>query len=351
MISISIIIPVYNVQPYVRCCLESVMNQNCSSADVECIIVDDCGKDESMTIVREMLSAYEGAIHFRIVQHEHNSGISSARNTGCHVAKGDYVIFIDSDDYLLDGALALMTKKLGEYPESDVVVGNVKVGKNDSSMMMWITDDVYIDNRNTILCEMLNMHIYRQSFNKLIRRSLLVKFDSQLSYQEDVLWSYLLFKKVSSVLLLKQDTYYYRFNASSIVNNYVSQVNVDKTLASLNSLANKLLDAPVAPGFSRNNITVDYLLMVSGVLMQGYDVCFNNQHTSENLVNYRKVRLRFFRCIIGNGYIIIFLFSIMLIAPFNYLTKIPYVRHNYFNMERIVSKLSHLFDFLHRIRS
>ena len=351
MISISIIIPVYNVEPYIRCCLESVMNQNCSGADVECIIVDDCGNDESMTIVREMLSAYEGAIHFRIVQHEHNCGISSARNTGSQAAKGDYVMFIDSDDYLLDGAIALMTKKLVEKPELDVIVGNVKVGKNNSSMMMWITDDVYIDDRDVILCEILNMHIYRQSFNKLIRRTLLVEFDCQLSYQEDVLWSYLLFQKVSSVLLLNQDTYYYRYNSSSIVNNYVSQVNVDKTLASLNRLADKLLDSPVGPGFYRTNATVDYLLMVSGVLMQGYDVCFNNQHSSENLVNYRKVRLRFFRHIIRNGYMIILLFSLMLIAPFNYLTKIPYVRHNYFNMERIVSKLSHIFDFLHCIHS
>ena len=325
------------------------MNQNCSGADVECIIVDDCGKDESMTIVREMLSAYVGAIHFRIVRHEHNCGISLARNTGFHAAEGDYVMFVDSDDYLLDGALALMTEKLGENPELDVIVGNVRVEKSSSSMMTWIADDVYIDDRDSILCEMLNMHIYRQSFNKLIRRTMLVEFDSQLSYQEDVLWSYLLFQEVSSVLLLKKDTYFYRYNASSIVNNYVSQVNVDKTLASLNRLANKLLDTPVEPGFSRTNTTVDYLLMVSGVLMQGYDVCFNNQHTLENLVNYRKVRLRFFKQIIRNGYIIILLFSLMLIAPFNYVTKIPYVRHNYFNMERIVSKLSHLFDFLHRI--
>ena len=72
---LSIIIPIYNVEPYVRRCLESVMSQEEAEADMECIVVDDCGQDHSMDIVRKTIEAYHGTIRFVVLEHEHNRGL------------------------------------------------------------------------------------------------------------------------------------------------------------------------------------------------------------------------------------------------------------------------------------
>ncbi len=96
-IAVSIIIPVYNVEPYVEECLKSVMCQTCAEP-MECIIVDDCGTDNSMAIVEQLVADYKGPIRFEILRHDHNRGLSAARNTGIEHASGEYLMFIDSDD-------------------------------------------------------------------------------------------------------------------------------------------------------------------------------------------------------------------------------------------------------------
>ena len=94
---VTIIIPIYNVAPFVADCIHSVMCQTWQEP-LECILVDDCGTDDSMAVVERTLQDYQGPVDFRIVRHEHNRGLSAARNTGLDNATGDYVYFLDSDD-------------------------------------------------------------------------------------------------------------------------------------------------------------------------------------------------------------------------------------------------------------
>lgn len=104
---ISIIIPVYNVEPYITDCLQSVMRQTYQGS-LECIIVDDCGTDKSIEIAERLIADYEGPIEFRIVHHEHNRGLSAARNTGKDAATGDYVYFLDSDDFIDEDTITIL---------------------------------------------------------------------------------------------------------------------------------------------------------------------------------------------------------------------------------------------------
>ena len=85
--TVSIIIPVYNVAPYIEACLKSVMGQTYTGL-MECIVVDDCGTDNSMAIVERVIDEYDGAIHFHIEHHHSNRGLSAARNTGIAKANG-----------------------------------------------------------------------------------------------------------------------------------------------------------------------------------------------------------------------------------------------------------------------
>ena len=98
MISISIIIPIYNVELYVKRCLESVMAQECSNVEIECILVDDNSLDNSMLIAERLIDKYVGKIKFVIIRHERNLGLSVARNTGMKYATGEFLMFVDSDD-------------------------------------------------------------------------------------------------------------------------------------------------------------------------------------------------------------------------------------------------------------
>ena len=88
MYRVSIIIPVYNVQKHIGRCLESIFAQECSNAEIECIIVDDCSQDDSMEIVAQKLNNYLGSIRFVIKRHSVNCGHCTARNTGLKDAQG-----------------------------------------------------------------------------------------------------------------------------------------------------------------------------------------------------------------------------------------------------------------------
>ena len=128
---ISIIIPIYNVQDYIIECLDSIASQT-YTAGVECILVDDCGNDNSMKMVNDYLDSYKGEIDFRIVKHEHNRGLSAARNTGIMDAKGKYVLFVDSDDSISDQCLMYFMQVAQQYPEAQMIAAGAKTTKRRS---------------------------------------------------------------------------------------------------------------------------------------------------------------------------------------------------------------------------
>ena len=115
-IKVSVIIPVYNVEKYIRQCLESIINQTLK--DIEIIIVNDGTKDNSMKIAEEYLSDKR----IKIINKE-NGGLSSARNAGMREAQGKYIYFIDSDDFVDKEVLSTLYKN-SENGKMDIVFSN-----------------------------------------------------------------------------------------------------------------------------------------------------------------------------------------------------------------------------------
>ena len=105
---ISIIVPVYNVEQYIKECFDSIAAQT-YKGDIECIFVDDCGQDDSVAILEKLIAEYHGPMQFSIVHHEHNKGLSGARNTGIRKASGDYLYFLDSDDSITSDCIEKLT--------------------------------------------------------------------------------------------------------------------------------------------------------------------------------------------------------------------------------------------------
>lgn len=115
---LTIIIPVYNVEKYIGHCLESVCSQIeiREGNDVEVIVVNDGTPDKSMDIVEQ----YAGKHKNLTIINQENQGLSAARNTGLAAAKGDYVWFVDSDDWLLPNAISFVLSEIKENPSIDV---------------------------------------------------------------------------------------------------------------------------------------------------------------------------------------------------------------------------------------
>ena len=134
MIKLSIIVPVYNVEKYIRPCFESIFKQGLDDADFEVIIVNDGTKDCSMEMIEDIISQHNNIT----VINQENQGLSVARNKGISIAKGEYILMPDSDDLLIDNRLpklldaALLSK-------ADIVVAD-----------FLITDDKGIEYIKTI---------------------------------------------------------------------------------------------------------------------------------------------------------------------------------------------------------
>lgn len=99
MPKVSIIIPIYNVEKYLAKCLDSVLNQTYKNIEIICI--DDCGKDNSINILKQYKDN-----RIKIIKHEQNKGLAIARNTGIKNATGDYIYFLDSDDYIYENTIS-----------------------------------------------------------------------------------------------------------------------------------------------------------------------------------------------------------------------------------------------------
>lgn len=349
MISISIIIPVYKVEQHIRRCLESVFTQETKDANVECILVDDCSPDHSIEIAREMANGYSGNIRFRFLKHKMNSGVSAARNTGLKEATGDYILFADSDDYLLDGSLRLFTDSQHQYPDADIIVGNVI--QNGRPFFSNMASDRLLVDANDFTKHVLCGQIYQQAWNKLVRRSILtdngITFIEDAIY-EDVPWSYEVFSHASTVVLLNSCTYSYEFVESSLVHTIFTPEKADSTVRSCTKVTMKMLANPPLQKHLKRDIIIDYLLCIAGPVNQGMDVLMRCDISTESRAAFLYARKQLLKCAINNGQILIAAFILLSFSPLCYLQKFGWFRHNYYNLQQVTRRISYrLYGLLH----
>ncbi|MCI2088608.1 MAG: glycosyltransferase [Prevotella sp.] len=132
---VSIIIPVYGVEKYIARCAKSVLEQ--TYHNIEYIFVNDCSKDRSIEVLEETIKQYpDKAESVRVVNHEHNLGLAAARNTGVDAAKGEWLMHVDSDDYLEPTAVEKSVKKATKDNADMVIFGIVQEFKKTSTPIM-----------------------------------------------------------------------------------------------------------------------------------------------------------------------------------------------------------------------
>ena len=350
MVSISIIIPVFNVEQYVRRCIESVMAQNITGASVECIVIDDCSPDKSMDIVQALVSEYQGPIQFSILKHDVNRGLSVARNNGIMHAKGDFVFFIDSDDYIMPGSIHYFLDNLSQYPNIDMIMGNVKECRTGKLMIDDIDKPCLIDIPDVFFSRVLHHKLIIYAWNKLIKRQLLI--DNHILFEEGILyedqcWSYQLFSEISSVLLLPRMTYVYEHNKNSIINTTFTSGNADKVVWSYTVGINKILNNPPSPKKFCTNLTPQYLLFMLYFAMNGVDVLSRFPISTDIAKEFRKTRKALWARSLRYGRLLISCLCLLMFDPFSVVQKLKVFRRHYNDIESVINRLSHLTDFMH----
>jgi glycosyltransferase involved in cell wall biosynthesis len=222
MLKVSIVIPVYNVEEYVAECIESVKAQR-TEFRIECIIVDDKGKDRSMDMVRESLRDYQGPVTFRILEHAENRGLSAARNTGIAVATGDYFYFLDSDDMIAPDAIQLLGEQVKLHPQVDLVVGWTKCFPTPD-MENYFSQDRFIHPQYTDDTSIIQGFYFQMpdvATTKLFRRDFLLsqgKEPFKVGFiHEDFHLHLRLYFYIQSIAFVNRLTYYYRIRSGSIM--------------------------------------------------------------------------------------------------------------------------------------
>ena len=190
---LSVIIPAYNVEKYISECLDSVL---VTEKDIEVIIVDDGSKDNTLSICEDY-SKKDSRVK---VYSKPNGGVSSARNYGLEKVSGDYIIFVDSDDYLFEGWDALMDPLSGD----DIYYYNKSIkGRPDKNMMLRYISGV---NEENICIAGPVWKAYKSSF--LLGNDL--KFKLDLINGEDMLFNLEAILLAESYQIIDFDYYYYR---------------------------------------------------------------------------------------------------------------------------------------------
>lgn len=224
---ISIIIPIYNVEPFLEKCLNSVANQTFTKG-IECLLVDDCGTDNSMEIAERFISEHKGEIVFRVLYHNRNKGLSAARNTGILAAKGEYVYFLDSDDIITSNCMAGFMRIIKEHPGVDLIQGLIDQNSAYMNQFSNKTLPSYTEDRIYIKRALLDYdELPVCAANKMIRRQLII--DNNLYFKEGIIhednyWSFYLAKHVRSLAVYPKKCYLYTVNPSSIT----KAINVEK---------------------------------------------------------------------------------------------------------------------------
>lgn len=257
---VSIIIPIYNVASYIEACLQSVFHQ--TYGDIEVIIVDDCGTDNSMRIVEKITSTYNGNFSIKILHHDQNKGLSAARNTGIKESTGEYIFFLDSDDTIPKDAINNLVQKVLTHTNVSFVIGGIQTTGYQRKRYPLLCPE--FQKEKFILIDFLNHKWNEMACNKLINKAFLIQnqlWFMENVYHEDIDFTFRLAICAKTMACCYNVTYNYLIRDKSIttcknLKNYIDECNIHKQ--NLSTL-----------------IRLDYKLHQTIISKYAINICFN----------------------------------------------------------------------------
>lgn len=221
---ISIIVPVYNVEKYLRRCLESIINQTYDNLEI--ILIDDGSTDNSLLICKEYQSIDD---RIKVISQE-NKGLSSARNVGIRHCNGQIVSFIDSDDWIDKHFIDVLYTQLKNY-DAQIVECKVKkitnYEKNDDYLNNKIANTLVFENENCFYQFLIGKYFRQVVWNKLYKKEVINRiFFEEGKTHEDEFWTYQIFANAKKIVFIDFEGYYYFQRTGSITNKKFSEENL-----------------------------------------------------------------------------------------------------------------------------
>lgn len=226
---ISIIIPIYNVSQYLNECIQSVVNQ--SYKDFECVLIDD-GSSDGCEMICDQWAQKDSRIK---VIHQSNQGVSKARNRGIAEAQGEYITFIDSDDWIDPNYLNELFQPIEKY-NVDLVVCGLQQQYNNGTFQNYSYKTGIIKIEKQFTNEFTDINKQFLLFGpviKLYRKSIIQKhnihFPPEYTYGEDLLFNYSYLEYVKAIYIVDQCLYHYRIIGSGTLSSIkrINQFEID----------------------------------------------------------------------------------------------------------------------------
>ena len=220
---VSVVVPVYNVEKYIEECLSSIINQTYRNLEIIC--VDDCGQDNSMEIVKKYAKKDK---RIKVIKHKENKGLGGARNTGLKNAKGEFIFFIDSDDWIERDCINITTSKLKETGLNTVIFkADVWWQKTKNRTEIWYSNYAKFPEGRFFIDENNMCYIPHYSWNKGYRRDFLIK--NKIFWQENVIYEdmeffFKVFITSPDTYMIDKSLYIYRRRDDSIIGQCYGQL-------------------------------------------------------------------------------------------------------------------------------
>lgn len=208
---VSVIVPVYNTEEFLPRCLDSIINQTLK--EIEIICINDGSKGNALEILEEYASKDS---RIKIINQE-NSGISKVRNKGVHVACGEFIAFVDSDDTISENFLELLYTNAKKY-DADIACGEIN-RPNDKSKLLELKKEQVLT-RTHQKYQACHLPTYCYIWNKIYNREKLLKvgydFPEDKKCYEDVLWTHIMLDSLERMVTVPNAVYNYYVNGSSL---------------------------------------------------------------------------------------------------------------------------------------
>lgn len=323
-IKVSVIVPVYNVELYIEQCIVSILNQTLKN--IEIIIINDGTLDRSIQNIEYLIRENS---NIKLIN-KNNGGLSSARNEGIKYARGEYISFIDSDDYILEDFLEKLYNEAKKY-DLDIVCGShtrILDGKRkitkDRNKLLYTKNAI---SGEEFLYKQLNLSDYRMEvWDDLYKRDFLIKnnlkFRDNLIYEDEEFTPNALLK-AKRVKLIDNYGYMYRKIQTGITGKKPTIKNVNSIITILNELKEKfyLVDSEEA------KISLSKLILY---LLNGLIATINRSNIENKYKLYKDIQINEYIDIINYGTIISFQnkvkFDLLKFMPrlFSYLLMVKY---------------------------
>ena len=236
MCKVTIGIAVYNVEEYVGECVLSALDQDFE--DLEILVCDDCSTDNSLEIVRDIINSHPNGKKARIIANPVNSGTATVRNNCIDNAKGDYLFFLDGDDFIKQDCITVLYNKMQEKP-ADIIMANYRVfGDSDKKSVQGnrAIPDFRTEGDQAIAkwMEVLKQNYHGTICNKLYRLSFLkdnnIRCRQSHGTIEDIYFTFLTLLKAESFVSMNRQTYYWRYRPVSSINAAFTEEKVNNYL-------------------------------------------------------------------------------------------------------------------------